>query len=60
MMPILLGEYMPKTERVNLVMPTELYNFLLKMVESGLALNVSDAVRKCILYYKTRMEEKQK
>ena len=51
---------MPKTERVNLVMPTELYNFLLKMIEDGKALNVSDAVRKCIEYYKTKTEEKQK
>jgi len=46
MLSILSGEYMS-----NLVMPKEMYNFLLKMVEDGRALNVSDAIRKCIEWF---------
>ena len=51
-----MSTFVKKTERVNLVMPKEMYNFLLKMVEDGKALTISDAIRKCIIYYMTKNE----
>ena len=47
-----------KTVRVNLIMPKDLHDFLLEMVDGGEALSVSDAIRKCIIHYKAEATRK--
>ena len=48
-----------KTERVNFVLSKDLRDFLLDMVANGEAVSLSDAIRRCIIHYKTQKEARK-